>query len=311
MGFGSECLTTTMKLIYTSFQLNYTERHSFAGAMLAASGQLEQMYAIRRLKPDRSFGMILLPFGALAAGALVGVIFGLESMLMFFAAFFWLYAAYSFLTFARTGKPGFVVVSLYQVSIGLVAFSLPERLRGSSQITWFFMAITLFFAVWMLFLALTKRIKWRGREILELAAAPVEQLGDGFTARPLPVGRTEFTQPQILGFAEFVRKNLIAVPYLGKDKVVFVPVAEGREPAFILGLAADYAAETWVAFDFAGNVSANVSHRDDLEYQEALSFDKLCESLGNLFVEFMALFQRGEGVRIIDRMDALRMPFFW
>ena len=42
-------------------------------------------------------------------------------------------------------------------------------------------------------------------------------------------------------------------------------------------------------------------------FQEALSFDKLCESLGHLFIEFAELHQRGEGVRIIDRMNALRI----
>jgi len=84
-----------------------------------------------------------------------------------------------------------------------------------------------------------------------------------------------------------------------------VPVREGKKPAFILGLKGDYADETWVCFDFAGNVSANVSQRDYLGYREALSFDKLCQSLGDLFVELVGQFQRGEGVRIIDRLDAV------
>ena len=79
---------------------------------------------------------------------------------------------------------------------------------------------------------------------------------------------------------------------------------------FILGLKSDYTDETWVAFDFDGNVSVNISHRDYLNYKEALSFDQLCESLGNLFVGFVEMFHRGEGVRIIDRMNALGIPYF-
>jgi hypothetical protein len=103
---------------------------------------------------------------------------------------------------------------------------------------------------------------------------------------------------------------LIAVSYVGKDKVVFVPVMAGREFFFILGLKSDYTDETWVALDFDGNVSVNISHRDYLEYKESWAFDKLCESLGNLFVEFLEIYQRGEGVRIIDRMNAVGVSVF-
>ena len=50
--------------------------------------------------------------------------------------------------------------------------------------------------------------------------------------------------------------------------------------------------------------------KDYLTYKEDLSFDRLCESLGNVFVEFLDLFKKGESVRIIDRMDALGLSIF-
>jgi len=53
-----------------------------------------------------------------------------------------------------------------------------------------------------------------------------------------------------------------------------------------------------------------VSQRDYLDFREALSFDKLCQSLGDLFVEFVGLFQRGESVRILDRLDAVGLSMF-
>jgi hypothetical protein len=169
---------------------------------------------------------------------------------------------------------------------------------------------TLFFLAWLIYLTATKKIKWRGREILELAAVPVDETGNGYTSRPLPAGKTEFTRRQVTEFAEFARQNLISVIYVGKEKVVFVPVMMGREFGFILGLKSDYTDETWIAFDFDGDVSVNIAHRDYLNYKEALSFDQLCDSLGNLFVEFMDIYQRGEGVRIIDRMDAVGIGIF-
>jgi hypothetical protein len=270
------------------------------------------MYVIRRLKPDRNFNMILLPFGVLVIGALLVAVYSFKAACVFIAVVFWVYAVYSFLTFVRTQNAGFVVTALFQATAGLVAFVFRGAThRGDApDILVFLGALEFFFLVWLVILTATKRIKWRGREVLELAAAPIEKVGNGYTPRPLPAGKTEFSRKQIIEFAEFARQNLIAVPYVGKDKVVFVPVMQGREFGFILGCKSDYTDETWVTFDFEGNVTVNISHRDYLEYNEALAFDQLCESLGTLFIEFIAMFHRGEGVRIIDQMNALNIPYF-
>ena len=262
------------------------------------------MYNIRKLKPDRNFYGLLLPFAVLAIGALFGILFSLEAAVYFIAVFFSIYAMYSFFTFIRTRNPGFIVVTLYQLSVGAMAFLVPERIGGPRDPEIIFLLfLILFFLVWIISFFFTKKMKWRGREILEMAADPVEDTGSGYTSRPLPAGKTEFTQKQIIQFAQFARRHLMTVPYIGKDKVVFVPVVAGREFAFIIGLKSDYTDETWVAFDFNGDVSVNISHRDYLNYNEELSFNQLCESLGNLFIEFMEMLNRGEGLRIIDRMN--------
>jgi len=263
------------------------------------------MYSIQKLKPDRNFYGLLIPFAVLAIGALFGFLFSLKAAFYFVSVFFCIYALYSLLTFVRTRNTGFIVVSLYQISVAAMAFLAPDRIGGPRDPEMIFlMFLILFFLVWMIILLLTKKMKWRGREILEMAAGPVEDTGSGYTTRPLPAGKTEFTQKQIIQFAEFARRNLIAVPYIGKEKVVFVPVTAWREFPFIMGFKSDYTDETWVAFDFNGDVSVNISHRDYLNYNEELSFDQLCESMGNLFVDFIEMYKRGEGTRIIDRMNA-------
>jgi hypothetical protein len=203
-------------------------------------------------------------------------------------------------------------VAAFQVFGGLVAL-MNMRLAGypgSIALAVLFAACAAFFLVWTIILTASKKIKWRGRELLELAAASVEKVGNGYTPRPLPAGKTDFNQRQILDFCEFARRNLIAVPYLGKDKAVLVPVKEGCEYAFILGLKADYTDETWVSIDFDGNVSVNISHRDYLEYKESLAFDQLCESLGNVFVDFIRTYLRGEGGRVVDRLNSVGVPYF-
>lgn len=270
------------------------------------------MYTIRKLRPDRSFGMILVPLFVLVVCAVAATFFGVGAAYVVGGAVFLAFAAFSLLAFIRTRNAGFVVVALFQASAALAAFvAAPGFDDGSfSRVVLLFVGSMVFFAIWTLFLAATKRIKWRGREILELAAASVDQVGNGYTARPLPVGRTEYSRPQIVAFADFARRNLIAATYVGADRVAFVPVPEGRQTAYILGLRRDYADQTWVTITFEGDVAASISKRDYLEFREALSFDQLCASLGNLFVEFLDLHRRGDGARAIDRLDALGLPYY-
>jgi hypothetical protein len=271
------------------------------------------MYTIRKLKPDRNFYWLLLPIGSILAGAFFGYIFGWDAFFYFFTCFFCGFAAYALLTVARTHNFYFLVQAGYMLSLSLVTFFAPKYMPRRGEINEFmlFLIILVFFMlVWLVIVFVNRKLKWRGRDILELAAAKVEDTGDGYTPRPLPAGKTEFTQHQILAFAEFARRNLIAVPYVGKDKVVFVPVKPERELPFILGLKGDYTDETWVAFDFNGNVSVNIAHRDYLEYRESLAFDQLCASLGSLFVEFVEMHSRREGVRILDRLDTAGVSIF-
>ena len=65
--------------------------------------------------------------------------------------------------------------------------------------------------------------------------------------------------------------------------------------------------ETWMALDSEGNLSVHISEKDYLKYKMDLDFDQLCQSLGDLFGEFLELSKQGQDSRIIDRMNALRL----
>jgi hypothetical protein len=168
----------------------------------------------------------------------------------------------------------------------------------------------IFFGVLIVYLAATKKIKWRGREIFELAAETVEEAGNGYTPRPRPVGKVEFSKQELLAFARFCARNLIAVIYLSPRQATFVPIKMGDEYSFLFRSTGSQQEQTWISFDFDGEASVHISQKDYLDYKEPLAFDKLCESLGQLFIEFAGMHQRGEGVRIIDRLDALRLSYF-
>ena len=72
----------------------------------------------------------------------------------------------------------------------------------------------------------------------------------------------------------------------------------------------DYREKTWVAINYNGQVSVNISKKDYLEYREDLAFDELCKSLSDVITDFLELFIEGREVRIIDKMDELRVNVF-
>ncbi len=269
------------------------------------------MYTIHKLKPDRSITGFIPAFSSVIIMALIGIFFGMKAAFTFIAIFYWGISIYTFIGFLRTSNANFIIPALFQFFAGFVAYTFEPKSSGNAPpFLAFAVLLTIVFLVWVILLATTKKIKWRGREVLEMAASSVEETGNGYTSRPLPAGKVEFSQQEIMEFANFARRKLIAVSYVGKDKVIFVPVMTGREFGFIMGMKNDYTDETWVSFDFDGNVTVNISHRDYLEFIEALSFDQLCTSMGNLFIDFVETYHRGEGVRIIDRMDAVRIGIF-
>jgi hypothetical protein len=266
---------------------------------------------MRKLKPDLSITGLLPAFISIAIFALTSVIFDLTVGFSVLGILVGLYAIYSFIAYMKTNNWAYIIASLYQLSLALLIWSQPRAIKyGNFQLSRLFLVFTVIFLVWMIYLTFNKKLKWRGREIFEMAADPVDEIADGYTARPLSTGKIEYSQRDVIAFADFARQNLIAIKFNNKDKVVLVPVKMGEEFKAILGFRSDYIQDTWVAFDHQGYVSVNISRKDYLNYKENLSFDQLCNSLGDLFVEFLEMFTRGEGVRIIDRMDEVGLnPF--
>ena len=173
-----------------------------------------------------------------------------------------------------------------------------------------YMAGGIFFCFLIFGLAFTRKLKWRGRDIFELAGESVEEIGDGYTPRPRPVGKVDYSVAQMHGFARYCARHLIALPYITSKNITLVPIKMGGEFGRLLGLSGDYRDATWVNFAADGEVSVHISQKDYLDYRESLAFDQLCASLGQIFIEFMELHSKGEGVRIVDRLDDLQLGIF-
>jgi hypothetical protein len=153
-------------------------------------------------------------------------------------------------------------------------------------------------------------LKWRGREILELAANNVDQTNGSFTERPLPTGKIDFSKNDLEEFARFFERKLLGLVYREDSRIVFMPLKYKNEYFALFNPNYNYHEKTWVAISYSGNVSVNISKKDYLDYREDLAFDQLCNSLSDIMINFIELFLDGREVRIIDKMDELKISVF-
>jgi len=273
------------------------------------------MYVMRRLKPDGPWPGLAIPFAAISLFLALRVTGGEALAYSGLGLVMLGYAGYTLVSYACTRNSAILVVFFYQLCAGLMILTGPAAgRRGGSDalpISRLLAVLVLGFLVWLVVLAASKRGKWRGRDLLELAAQSVAETAvEGYTSRPRPVGKVDVTPRELRDFAEFARRELIALPRHEPHRVVLVSVLTGREPGYVLGLRKNLDEETWVAIDDAGNVSVHIAKRDYLLYREDLAFDELCVSFGQVFIEFLMLFQQGKSVRITDQLNAMPVGIF-
>jgi len=267
---------------------------------------------MRKLKPDRWPVGVLPVLVNLVSAAVALILFGLTAALATMALFALVFALFQTIAYVRTRNWGYLLSVAYAAFLSLFFATAPHGpvALNPPRLPRLFLVMAIICGGGIIYLAAARRLKWRGREIFELAAMPVADVQNGFTERPRPIGRIECTRGEILEFAEFVGSNLIAMSYVEANRVVFMPIKMGQEFAPVYGWRYDYRKRTWIAFDFEGSVSVRISEEDYLDYRDQLSFDQLCNSLGRLFIEFFESFRGGEGLRVIERMNALRVPIF-
>jgi len=269
------------------------------------------MSLVRKLKPDRNITGALIPLSMLPIVGIASLIFGLSTGLITLAVLMWVYSLFFLYGFVRTGNVAQLVICAEGAFFGIMFLVFEPRYGiNKVEIIEFKVAIifgVVFFGFVLVSLALTRRLKWRGREIFELAGESVDETGNGYTSRPRPVGKVDYSPEQMRSFARFCARHLIALSYITSKNITLVPIKMGDEFGHLLGLSGDYRDATWINFDVDGEVSVHITQKDYLDYREPLAFDQLCTSLGQVFIGFFELYNKGEGVRVIDRMDDLRL----
>lgn len=267
--------------------------------------------SFRKLRPEYSINDFIPFIAMIFSFAISYVLFGPAIAKWVLGGTVILFGAYLFVGYIRTHNTGYLLTATFNIVWGGFAWSLPIPFPDEiPTLTKLLITLLLFMLPVLWFFILTKRLKWRGREIFELAALKVEEATSGYTSRPKPVGKADYTEQDLHAFADFLSKNLIALSYFETDRAIFTPVKNSQEYPFLLGITPNLNEFSWVAFDLHGNVSVHISHKDYLAYRDELSFDALCESMGQLFIEFLEKCKRGEQVRVVERINALQMSIF-
>ena len=262
----------------------------------------------RRLKPDRSIADFIPAMAALIIFVFILTFYGIRGAILGVALFFIAYAAFSAWIYLRTRNQSYIAASIFQFAFGIYLATnprytlLPETTPAFSSLI---LILAIASTIWLFYLYFTRRAKWKGREVFELASVSIKPVPDGFTGRPHPAGKAEYSREELLGFAAFLRKNLVAMPYYEENGIVLVPVKMGDEFHYLFQPAKFRSERSWISFGFDGTVSVNISRKDYFDYRDELSFDQLCENMGKVFMGFIKYYCRNEPERILFDLDSL------
>lgn len=266
------------------------------------------MYFNRKLKAPEFKLEHFTGFGVAIMFLLVATTFGFRYGFIVMALFGLTMAILMFMVVLRTKSLSYLALTalfsaITALSIALVVVGIYPRTDFKIILS----LVIVYAGGAVLILAITRNLKWKTREILELAAMPVDDIENGFTQRPKPIGKIDYSKVLVENFGSFIMKKLIAMTYFEHDRMVI-----SLDNAFIkqIGLKEDYTNSTTVTFHNTGEVSVFISEEDYYKYRDTFSYDLLCQSLGNLFIEFLELFKKGEGKQIINRCNNLGLNIF-
>ena len=189
--------------------------------------------------------------------------------------------------------------SLLSFTLMMIASVLSLSYLSDYKGIFIIVSLIILFLFYFYFVSRTSKYNSNYRRILERAAKPVHEKGDGFTARPFPVGEANYSKAELVEFARFLRKNLIALPYFDKTGVKMVLNEASR---FWFGRP-DLRKDTYISFDFNGSIAVNIAKKEYQKYKDELTFDQLCASFGNVFLRFFEFYKKDEQGKIFEVLD--------
>lgn len=129
----------------------------------------------RKLKQEISIVGLLPALISLIIFALTSIFWDLTIGFKFLGAIMIFYALFIFYSYYRTKHTGSIVSSLYMISLGTFFISISNHVESGMRVEFpieskLILLLTMIFLFWLLYLMFKRKLKWRGSEILELAA---------------------------------------------------------------------------------------------------------------------------------------------
>ncbi|MBN1271604.1 MAG: hypothetical protein JXB26_04980 [Candidatus Aminicenantes bacterium] len=145
-----------------------------------------------------------------------------------------------------------------------------------------------------------EKLESNARKLFNLAAEQVHDALNGFTDRPFSAAKAEYKRDEITGFARFLGGKKIVKSIIKQDVVIL---------AFSMGISPikepDLKRISYVRFDSEENVSVHISEYDYKRFKEELTFDQLCASLGDVFINFLENYKKGMESRIFVELKSV------
>lgn len=274
------------------------------------------MSHIRKVKSGSPIKVFVPAIISISILSLTSIFLGIEIGLKMLGGIILVYAFISFwFYYMQTRSYIYIISSSYLLAFGLVLLTMQVQHSGNHlfefpPISRLFLIWMIFSWIWLFYLMVTGQTRWKGNHILELAAIGVEPSNNAYTERPFPVREIDFTKDEILAMTAYFRKNLIGIHYKDGDMIYFVPINNAAAMDLLFKSGFNVVEDTWIAFDPNGQVSVHISRKTYLSFKENLAFDQLCNNLGNLFIDFLDDYRKGEDVRIMDKLHTVKSDFF-
>ena len=265
----------------------------------------------KKLRPNHDYWGFLIPIFTIVLFASMFTLFSLEAAFYSMMAVFTIISAYNVFVLIRTGNPSYIIVALYLLTAAIFMMVAPTAIRsGNKDLPKFVILPMFFFGSATAGQFLMKNLKWRGREVFELAAETVETATGGYTNRPLPAGESPVSFHKVNAFTGFAQRKMIALVVKEPGRILFFPVKENKDFIPMIRLRHNMDQMTYVAFDRDGHATVQISEEDYLDFRQDYSFDLLCAAMGELFISMIEQYANGEEKAILERMNQVGYGYF-
>jgi len=265
----------------------------------------------RKLKSDKSIFGPIQPVIVLVIFGLVLVIWDIRIALIALILIYMIYFMFTVYALFRVKNYYFILPGFFQLMVAVfLTFCRLGPIPLNQGIMKGLHILLICSAVMAGYSLIAKKIKWRGREIFEIAAQDVDIDPETYTERPKPSGKIVYKREDLFGFAHYYQKNLFGLCKREDSTMVFIPVKMNGWANALYNPAFNYKDHTHVTISFDGSVFTFISRKDYLDYTEDLAFDQLTASLSDLHLDFFELYQGGKEVRIMDRINAVNSNIF-